>query len=35
MGRHIVVNKKKTMNIVIIDKSMDQDNFDPFNFAYI
>ena len=27
--------KKKTMNIVTIDKSMDQDNFDPFNFAYI
>ena len=23
------------MNIVTIDKSMDQDNFDPFNFAYI
>ena len=27
--------KKKAMNIVTIDKSMDQDNFDPFNFAYI
>ena len=23
------------MNIVTIDKSMDQDNFDAFNFAYI